>query len=110
MRIDATTPKCPDDRKFLFACDCSDTGCYVEVEWWHDEPHEDWPGFLFLTSTVRAYTIWERIKAIAKIIAGKRCYSNGVVLDDDTVNSLIETITEQRERKGKGNGEVQSAS
>jgi hypothetical protein len=108
MRIDATNTKSPEWRRFLFPCDCND-GTYLEVEWWEDEPTDEFPGYIDITPTMWGLSLWARVKGAVRLVFGQKYYGTGVVLDNDTINELVETINASKVRKGKENGEVQQA-
>lgn len=111
MKIDATDPKCPDWKKFLFPCDANDND-FLSIQWWTEngvlDPNDPHP-FLEIIPSIWAGGWWDRIKAAGKILSGRPHYNGGIILTEDTVERLRETLDEieiLRER-GENHGKVE---
>lgn len=113
MKIDATDPKLPDWKKYLYPCDCSDND-FLHINWWTVDGHLEDDPFLEVIPAIWAADWWDRIKAIGRIIAGRPHWHGGIVLNPETVERLRETLNEiellqERERRDKDDGEVEQA-
>lgn len=107
MRIDATDPKDPEWKRFLFPCDCRESE-YVHIGWWEDD---DDPAYLEVIPAIWAPGWLERLKAIGRIIVGRPHYHGGILLNPEAVGQLRLTLDEfdrKRERQVNQDGKVKS--
>ena len=115
MKIDATDPNWPMWRKFLFPCDCGSAE-YLHISWWDDGINDNdesiMEGYLEVVPAIWAPNWRDRLKAIAKIIAGRPFYHGGIILNPETVVQLRETLgqlelDQKRERQVNKDGKIE---
>lgn len=92
MKLDT---KYPEWKKHLFPCDCG-AAEFLHISWWDDDKYDDgiMEGYLEVVPAIWAPGRWDRLKAIAKIIAGRPFYHGGIILNPETVVQLRETLGE----------------
>lgn len=96
MRLDRSEPVRPgvEWRRYLFTCAGHDDH-FLYVEWWDNDPHDDWEGIVGVIPVAYCWTLWRRITTAARILAGRQSQTSpDVILDRETVTRLQETLAE----------------